>query len=52
MKKQSKQKAWLHVRARADEIQLDRRYDCVFGSNFLIHNLSLASKLRLVELET
>jgi hypothetical protein len=26
--------------------------DCVLGSNFLFNNLSLASKLRSVELET
>jgi hypothetical protein len=42
----------MRARARSDEIQLARRYDCILGSNFLFDNLSLASKLSSVEHET
>jgi hypothetical protein len=40
------------ARARAAKIQIARRYHWVLGSIFLFDNLSLASKLSPVELET
>ena len=46
---QNRSRGSTRARACADEIQWARRYECVLGTNFLLDNLSLASKLSSVE---
>jgi hypothetical protein len=49
---QNRKRGFTRARACAPEIELARRYNWVLGSIFLFDNLSLASKLSPVELET